>query len=75
MTVTELVYSAQFLVDEGGNKKSVLIDYELWEYLLELLEDWEDSEEIQRLRESDEEIISWEEAVVELRAAGVDVQD
>jgi len=71
--VTELVHSAQFLMDEDGNKKSVLIDYELWEYLLELLEDWEDSEEIQRMREVDEKTIPWEQVKAKLRAKGVDV--
>jgi hypothetical protein len=73
MTVKELLDSARFLVDEAGNKKSVLIDYELWEYLLELLEDWEDSEEIQRLRESDQEWIPWEQVKAELFAEEEDV--
>lgn len=46
---------------------------QFWEELLTLLGDLEDAEEIRRLRESEEEAISWEEAKAELRAKGVNV--
>ena len=40
----------------------------VYEVLLTLLEDLEDSEEIRYLRDTGEEVISWEQAKVELRA-------
>jgi len=73
MSVTEILQNIQFVVDVGGNKKAVLLDYSLWEELLSQLENLEDSEEIGRLREAQEEVISWEQAKGELRAEGVDV--
>jgi hypothetical protein len=73
VSVAEKLQTAQFVVDAGGNKKAVILDYAVWEELLSLLEDAEDAEEIDRLREAGEEAISWEQAKAELRAEGVDV--
>ena len=73
MSIIELLQTAQFVVDASGNKKAVVLDYTVWEELLTLLKDWEDAEEIRRLREAGEETIPWEEAKAELRARGVDV--
>ena len=73
MSVTELLQSAQFLVDADGHKKAVVFDFAVWEELLTLLEDLEDAEEIRRLREIGEEAIPWEQAKAELRTEGVDV--
>ena len=73
MGVTELVQTAQFLVDTAGNKKAVVLDYAIWERLLTLLEDREDAEEIRRLRAAGEEAVPWERAKAELRSEGIDV--
>ena len=73
MSVTELLQSAQFLVDADGHKKAVVFDFAVWEELLTLLEDLEDAEEIRRLREAGEEAIPWEQAKAELRVDGIDV--
>ncbi len=73
MSVTEILQNIQFVVDAGGDKKAVLLDYSLWEELLTQLEDLEDAEEIRRLREAEEEVIPWEQAKGELRAQGMDV--
>lgn len=73
MNVVELLRNVEFLVDASGNKKAVLLDYKVWEKLLTELEDIEDAEEIQRLREVGEEAIPWEQAKQELRAEGIDV--
>ena len=51
----------------------MVLDYTVWEELLTLLEDWEDAEELRRLREAGEETVPWEQAKAELRAEGVDV--
>ena len=66
MGVADLIQKFQFVVDANGEKQSVLIDYAVWEELLNLLEDLEDSEEIDRLRDAGEESIPWEQAKVEL---------
>lgn len=66
MGVADLIQKFQFVVDSNGEKQSVLIDYAVWEELLNLLEDLEDSEEIGRLREAAEESIPWDQAKVEL---------
>ncbi|MCS7351061.1 MAG: hypothetical protein RMM10_06000 [Anaerolineae bacterium] len=71
--VAELLQAAEFVVDAHGNKKAVLLDYKVWEELLTLLEDWEDAEEMQRLREAGEEALPWEDAKAELRARGKDL--
>jgi len=72
-SATGMLQTAEFVVDAHGNKKAILLDYKVWEDLLTLLEDWEDAEEIRRLREAGEETIPWEQAKAELRAEGVDV--
>ena len=69
----DILRTVEFVVDAQGNKKAVLLDYKIWDKLLTLLEDWEDAEEIRRLREAGEETIPWEQAKAELRAEGVDV--
>ena len=70
MTVAEKLQAAQFVVDADGTKKAVVLEYALWEELLLLLED---AEELNLLRESGEEAVSWEQAKAELRAEGVDI--
>ena len=59
MLIAELLQSAQFVVDAGGNKKAVVLDYSIWEELLTLLEDLEDIEEMNHLRKVGEETIPW----------------
>ena len=73
MRMIELIDSARFVVDSEGEKKAVLLEYEHWRLLLELLEDAADLQEIDRVRNSDEEILPWEQAKEELRAQRVDV--
>ena len=73
MDAIEMLQAAEFVVDANGNKRAVLLDYKVWEELLTLLEDWEDTEEIRRLREAGEETVPWEQAKSELRAEGIDV--
>ena len=65
MGIADLIQKFQFVVDSNGEKQSVLIDYAIWEELLNLLEDLEDSEEISRLRDAAEESIPWDQAKVE----------
>ena len=62
MLAAKMLQTTEFVVDAQGNKKAVLLDYQVWEELLTLIQDWEDAEEIRRLRESAEETIPWEQA-------------
>lgn len=73
MSIQKIVESAQIVIDANGTKKAILLDFALWEEILELLEDLEDAAEIDRLRDEDEEEISWEQAKTELRDQGVNV--
>ena len=50
-----------------------MLDFSVWEDLLDLLEDIADSAEIESVRASSEKPVSWEKAKVQLRAEGVDV--
>jgi hypothetical protein len=73
MSVTELLHTARFVVDAEGNKKAVMVDYDIWEELLSILEDWEDAQEIKQLRVLKEEAIPWGQAKDELKDKGIDV--
>jgi hypothetical protein len=42
MSITELVASAQFVVDAEGNRKAVVLDLPIWEELLNLLDELDD---------------------------------
>ena len=70
MNATELLERVQFIVNAKGQQSAVLLSMQDWEQLLNILEDLEDAEEISRLKEEDEEEISWEQAKVEL---GLDI--
>ncbi len=73
MSVNELLQNAHFVVDSGGNRTAVVLDYKDWEELITLLEDIEDAEELSRSIDSEEELIPWDQAKAELRAKGIDV--
>lgn len=73
MSVTEMLNKAEFLVDDHGNKKAVVLDMALWQELIQLLEDLEDAAEIQQMRDAGAETVDWQQAKNELRAKGVDV--
>jgi uncharacterized protein (DUF433 family) len=64
MGVTELLQGVQFLVDNDGQKKAAVLEYTIWEKLLTLLEDLEDAEAIQRVREAGEEYIPREQIAI-----------
>ncbi len=71
MQANELIQKAQFVVDPTGKKQAVQLDYATWKALLNLLEDIEDLQEIDRVRESGDEYVPWEQAEAELRTNGI----
>jgi hypothetical protein len=42
MTVTDLIMSAQFVIDDQGHKKAVLLDFTVWEEIVAKLSDLQD---------------------------------
>lgn len=71
--IYELLESAEFVVNADGEKKAVMLNFSVWEDLLNLLEDIEDSAEIESIKASGEQPVSWKQAKAELQAGGVDV--
>ena len=61
-----LLQSVQFVVDMEGHRSAVLVDLDVWEQILTLLEDLEDTEEIRQARNEDEETTPWEQVKAEL---------
>ena len=72
-SIHNLLETVEFVVDVEGQKKAVMLDYSVWEDLVSLLEDIEDSAEVEASRNSGEELISWDEAKAELRSKGINV--
>ena len=71
--IQELLETAELVFDTQGKKTAVMLDYSIWKDLLQLLEDIEDSAEIEASQMSGEEPIPWEQARAELRARDVNV--
>ena len=67
MNVAEELSAVQVVVDAERNKTAALLDYALWEELIEMFEGLEDDEEITRLRDENEESVPREEAKAQLR--------
>ncbi len=44
MTVTEILHSVQFVVDQDGKATAVVLDMRIWESFLSMLEEIEDIE-------------------------------
>lgn len=44
MTVTEILHSIQFVVDQDGNPTAAVLDMKAWQAFVSLLEDIEDTE-------------------------------
>lgn len=73
MRVTEILQSAQFVVDARGNRKAVMVGYAVWEEFVFMLEDLEDAREIKQLRALKDESIPWGQAKQELKDKGINV--
>ena len=66
MRVSELIEKAQFVTDSTGKKRAVLLDYALWEELLEFLEGSEDG------KSDDEQDDAWITEAINRVCAEVD---
>lgn len=75
MSLTELLESAQFVVDAQGNKKAIIFDYPVWQAAISLLErlenfeaqlaaeELEEAEDVQAILEIEARIARGEEPV------------
>jgi len=66
IAIYELIESAEFVVNTEGEKKAVMLGFSVWEDLLTLLEDMEDSAEIESVKASGKNPIPWGKAEVGL---------
>ena len=67
MTVADILNSVKFVVNPDGHQSAVVVDLEVWEQIVTLLEDIEDTEEIKQARAVKEETIPWKTAKKELK--------
>jgi len=78
MTVTEILKSMKFVVDQEGKPTAALLDMEAWEAFLSMLEDIEDAELIRERTknwQSKEGWTRWEDLEAELEADGLSSVD
>ena len=62
MTIADILNSVKFVVDSDGQQSAVMVDMDVWEQIVTLLQDAEDTEEIKKARYVNEETISWKAA-------------
>ena len=78
MTVTEILKSMKFVVDQEGKPTAVLLDMNAWEAFLSMLEDIEDAELIRERTKNwrtKEGGARWEDFEAELEADGLSALD
>jgi hypothetical protein len=67
--------AARFVVDAAGNRQAVQLDLDVWEAVLELLEDLDDAEEMRQARQEEDELVPWEQVKADYKAAHPDADD
>jgi hypothetical protein len=65
MKLSDLEISVERITDAEGKSK-VILDQALWEEILTLLEDLEDTEELRQARLEGGEFVPWEEVEAEI---------
>ena len=66
MTIADILNSVKFVVDSDGQQSAVMVDMDVWEQIVTLLEEAEDTEEIKKARSVNEETIRWKTAKKDL---------
>ena len=61
----------EYVVDEKQQRKSVLLPYAEWAKILKQLEELEDIKNYDKIKESPDEVIPFEEAVKEIKTGKV----
>lgn len=70
--LADLAGKIQYVVDEEGNRTAVLVNLVVWEEIVELLEDLEDTREMLRAKGEPDEEISWEQVKADYWASHPD---
>ena len=60
-------FHPEFVVDEEQNRKAVLLPYEDWQKIVELLEELEDISAYDQAREAGSDPVPFDQAVKEIR--------
>jgi len=66
--------SLRYLTNSEGQRTAVVVDIDLWNAMIEALEDAEDAAELERARDEDDELIPWQQVVAEYRDEHPDAQ-
>jgi accessory colonization factor AcfC len=78
MTVTDILKSMKFVVDQEGKPTAAVLDMDVWEAFLSMLEDIEDTKLIRERTQSwrsKEGWTRWEDLKAELEADGLSTLD
>jgi hypothetical protein len=67
MTIAEILNSIKFVITPDGHQSAVVVDLDVWEQIVTLLEDAEDTEDMKQARAAKEETIPWKTARKELK--------
>ena len=65
-------FHGEYLVDEQGNRKAVVVPISVWEQIVEALEDLEDIRAYDEAKMHPSEIIQFEQAVSEINEGSGD---
>ena len=67
MTIADILNSIKFVIDPDGHQSAVRVDLDVWEQIVTLLEDTEDTDEIKKAHTVKEETIPWKVAKKDLK--------
>ncbi len=67
MTIADILNSIKLVIDPDGHQSAVMVDLDVWEQIVTLLEDTEDTEEMKQARSIKEETIPWKTAKKDLK--------
>lgn len=63
-----LEFHPLYIVDEAAQKKSVVLPYQEWEKILQIMEEFDDISAYQKAKTADDEFIPFDQAVAEIYA-------
>jgi hypothetical protein len=69
-----LLQSVQYVVDESGMRKSVLLDYNVWEDILTVLEDLDDAQELEHAKLEHDDTLTMKDVLARYTAAHPDAE-
>ena len=64
LPIRTILESAQIVLDSQGNRTAIQLDWKMWEHLQTLLEDLEDTADIELARQENDELFDWEQVLL-----------